>query len=319
MQTVRRKFKHENMSFETKIFGYNVLFPVGKKPFPPQLAVISKILKALRDKENALLESPTGTGKTLAILASTFAWQNDIIKVVKSSSQVVDASLPTSSSAETIQNPESLSVSPKKDIVPKIFFCSRTHSQIHQVINEIRSCHMDYVSEIKMTVLGSRSHFCVNKSAKNPPDGEVKKSVDDACRSLALTRSCRYSHNLVPLSNALEKIAVWDIEDAIQNGEKHRGCPYFASRKLLVTAEYVLAPYNYIIDAGIRRAMKIDLKDAVVIFDEAHNLEDICRDAASAEVSNSILGNTVQQLVRLAESGSPAFKVTTSFCLYFIA
>ena len=45
------------------IGGFDVLFPAGKKPFPSQFAVISHVLKALNAKENALLESPTGTGK----------------------------------------------------------------------------------------------------------------------------------------------------------------------------------------------------------------------------------------------------------------
>jgi hypothetical protein len=48
---------------EHLICGYKVYFPEGRKPFPAQLAVISKVLQALKDKKNALLESPTGTGK----------------------------------------------------------------------------------------------------------------------------------------------------------------------------------------------------------------------------------------------------------------
>lgn len=47
----------------TKILGYDIHFPSGKKPFPPQLAVISRALHALSRGQNALLESPTGTGK----------------------------------------------------------------------------------------------------------------------------------------------------------------------------------------------------------------------------------------------------------------
>lgn len=57
--------QHENVEGEMKIHGYSVFFPAGRKPFPAQLAVISKVLQALKEKKNALLESPTGTGKVL--------------------------------------------------------------------------------------------------------------------------------------------------------------------------------------------------------------------------------------------------------------
>lgn len=53
----------EPINGEMKINGCSVLFPAGKKPFPAQLAVISKVLQAIKEKKNALLESPTGTGK----------------------------------------------------------------------------------------------------------------------------------------------------------------------------------------------------------------------------------------------------------------
>ena len=49
------------------IGGIPVLFPAGKKPFPAQLAVMSKVMQALKERKNALLESPTGTGKVSTI------------------------------------------------------------------------------------------------------------------------------------------------------------------------------------------------------------------------------------------------------------
>jgi Fanconi anemia group J protein len=49
------------------INGFKVTYPTGRKPFPAQLAVISKVLQAAKERKNALLESPTGTGKVCII------------------------------------------------------------------------------------------------------------------------------------------------------------------------------------------------------------------------------------------------------------
>ncbi|GLE10216.1 hypothetical protein PINS_up022254 [Pythium insidiosum] len=60
--------------------GYNVAFPTGKRPFPAQLAVMNKVLLALKSGQHALLESPTGSGKTLALLCSTLTFQKQFVK-----------------------------------------------------------------------------------------------------------------------------------------------------------------------------------------------------------------------------------------------
>lgn len=45
----------------------------------------------------------------------------------------------------------------------------------------------------------------------------------------------------------------------------------------------MFAPYNYLFDPAIRAALEIKLSDAVVIVDEAHNIEGILRDSVSFE------------------------------------
>lgn len=47
------------------------------------------------------------------------------------------------------------------------------------------------------------------------------------------------------------------------------GCSYFASRSMAEEAQLVFCPYNYIINSTIRKAMEVDLKDSIVILDEA--------------------------------------------------
>ena len=57
-------------------------------PYECQIEYMSKSISALKRGENALLESPTGTGKTLCLLCSALAWQEYMkqgsrMKVVK--------------------------------------------------------------------------------------------------------------------------------------------------------------------------------------------------------------------------------------------
>jgi Rad3-related DNA helicase len=56
------------------IMGHYVQFPF--KPYPSQMAMMVNVLKSIISSKHALLESPTGTGKTLALLCSALTWQN---------------------------------------------------------------------------------------------------------------------------------------------------------------------------------------------------------------------------------------------------
>ena len=84
-------------------------------------------MRALHSSENALLESPTGTGKTLCLLCSTLAWQ---LEQRSNSGPVMgvggnnNAAIVGSGGCQ------------KK--VPTIIYASRTHSQLSQVVKEMR-------------------------------------------------------------------------------------------------------------------------------------------------------------------------------------
>lgn len=75
-------------------------------------------------------------------------------------------------------------------MLPTIYFASRTHSQITQIVNEFRNCPEAFFehagkNEKKMTILGSKSHYCINPSAKRS-----KKNLNDACQDLLDANSC---------------------------------------------------------------------------------------------------------------------------------
>ena len=70
-----------NDSRSLSISGLQVEFPL--EPYDVQVSFMKKAIEAMQGKKNALLESPTGTGKTLCLLCSTLAWQASEIQANK--------------------------------------------------------------------------------------------------------------------------------------------------------------------------------------------------------------------------------------------
>ncbi len=68
-----------------------VKFPV--KAYPSQMAMMSKIISSLQRGQNCLLESPTGSGKSLALLCAALAWQTNEIARVKEYNDAVSSGI----------------------------------------------------------------------------------------------------------------------------------------------------------------------------------------------------------------------------------
>ncbi len=56
-----------------QIEGIEVDFPF--EPYACQRDYMERVIQALNKGENAMLESPTGTGKTLCLLCASLAWR----------------------------------------------------------------------------------------------------------------------------------------------------------------------------------------------------------------------------------------------------
>lgn len=97
-------------------------------------------------------------------------------------------------------------------------------------------------------------------------------------------------------------LRIHDIEDLVKLGKQVAGCPYFASGSLAKEAALIFCPYSYLIDPMTRDAMGIDLTDAAVFIDEAHNIEDVCRDAAGLQLKHEDLLETCAQLETMVVS-----------------
>ena len=89
-------------------------------------------------------------------------------------------------------------------------------------------------------------------------------------------------------------------DDEIDNEEysSEAACPYYISRALSKEADLIFAPYNYVLDPNIRGALGISLDNAIVVLDEAHNVESTLRDMASVKNTEIDLMEMVMLLVK---------------------
>jgi regulator of telomere elongation helicase 1 len=83
---------------QLRLDDVDILFPM--KPYQVQVDYMKKVIESCQDKKQALLESPTGTGKTLCLLTASLAW----LKRMRECEAV------------------------EEEYLPRIIYCSRTHS-----------------------------------------------------------------------------------------------------------------------------------------------------------------------------------------------
>ena len=144
---------------------------------------------------------------------------------------------------------------------PKIFYGTRTHQQIKQVIRELSATAYRHTP---MAILASRDHLCLNSSVLKCTD------KNEGCREAVLAKSCDYHSGAAMLGKQdylkrFHRPSSWDIEDLVTAGKKQNACPYYATRFLLEESLIVFCPYNYLIDPVIRREMKFQLDNQVCI------------------------------------------------------
>lgn len=237
-----------------KIASIPIDFPY--QPYPAQIVTMSKIIASLKSSASGLIESPTGTGKTLAILCAVLGYNAHTNNKVR------------------------------------VYISTRTHKQIDQFIEQLRRTTYTPV----ISILASRMLTCIHPVARSNTD------LEKTCSDLLKRNGCSFFQGKEKLLAIMEK-KISDIEELKKEGKKCGGCPFYASRIAQAKAEIVFCPYNYIIDENIRKAMDIDLRDAVVIVDEAHNIEDFCRSAGSVEVDSRVIDIVGMEIVKRLRMG----------------
>lgn len=210
---------------------------------------------------------------------------------------------------------DDLDLEPEEDYSLRIYYCSRTHSQLSQFVREVQKTK--FASDIRLVSLASRGNLCINESVLNLKHNHL---INDSCLDLQKKSQKGKSTKLDPESGKATKrskttsgcpyrkaqgvesvrdqslIQVQDIEQLVNTGRSVKGCPYYGSRQAVIDAQVVVIPYNSLLHKPTRESLGIKLKNSVVIVDEAHNLLDTISHIHSSEIRGDQLLMTHDQL-----------------------
>eukprot|EP00963_Diacronema_lutheri_P011162 scaffold1328_cov375-Pavlova_lutheri.AAC.13 len=195
----------------------------------------------------------------------------------------------------------------------RIYFCSRTHSQLSQVVREFHK--IKGMEDIAMVAVASRQVLCINESVKKMP---TATAVTEKCMDLQRKANKRSAHDAQEGRNSKKEGAgcpylqekdtqisdlgkkllaqAMEIEEVVDSGMRKGACPYYSSRKAVESADVVLLPYQALFHRDARDALGISLEGNVVIVDEAHNIVDAVSDIYSTALSKASLMSASNQL-----------------------
>ncbi|MHA1785265.1 MAG: DEAD/DEAH box helicase family protein, partial [Candidatus Helarchaeota archaeon] len=240
---------------------------------PGQNELIKEIYYSVSAKKNVIIEAPNGIGKTVSALSSVIPYLRG----------------------------------QKKNRV--FIYCTRTHSQMDQVLQEIKNIQAKKNIKIRGISFKGRKKMCVNMKVIDQA-GSSKEFVD-LCNTYRKKEKCPYYAKLLDFEFDITQFIdkTLSAEDLIEFGNKLNACPYFLGKKLLGNVDLIATSFPYMINPFIRNIFLKDLQkempDIILLFDECHNLPDLARDVGSAKLPLSSLERALSELEIQGGKGHP--------------
>lgn len=247
--------------------------------YPEQYSYMCDLKRTLDVGGHCVLEMPSGTGKTVSLLSLIVAYQQ--------------------------ASPE-----PRK-----LIYCSRTVPEIEKALAELkRLCEYRKDENPIMGIgLTSRKNLCIHPQVAKEKKG---KAVDARCRDLTNAAVCergRADPGSVELCDFHEKLGerepgdlfprnIWTLDDIKQYGIQEGICPYFAVRRMLAHADIVIYSFHYLLDPKVAEQVSREMdKNSIVVFDEAHNIDNVCIESLSIDLTRPMLESAARSVQNINE------------------
>ncbi len=238
------------------------------KPRDTQIQIISDIRRALDKGKHIVIESGTGTGKTITSLAGA-------LEHAKSRGK-------------------------------KIIYITRTISQSDQVMKELRAIsNLKPVSGITLT---GRNKSCPLLQQRADFDKLSPTALSTLCSEKKQksqqghSGGCPYFDKVPHMIEVVESYCKKSFPKSDEIDSYCKGlnvCPYELKKVMMKDFDVVVAPYIHIIDPDIRENffanLNVDPKGVVLIVDEAHNLMDAVREQESFSITTRLMASAADE------------------------
>ena len=154
----------------------------------------------------------------------------------------------------------------------QIIFCSRTHSQLAQVVGEL--LRTPFAEEVRTVVLAGRAQLCVNDAVRalgsaprmNDRCAELKRAGSKraskpkgakrgAGADGGASAGCPFLRKRRGAVAALKELVLaepLEVEELAREGRAQGACAYYAARSALPAAHLVLLPYASLLQPEMR-------------------------------------------------------------------
>jgi len=219
--------------------------------------LVNFIVRSLGKEGGAVIEAPTGSGKTIVGLLSALTYQ--------------------------------------KKNGGKILYLTRTNSQQEQVLRELRKLSGSF--NISAVPLQGRKNLCILSRELYSGDDLNAETLSRFCSlrkkkvAMGQQNACVYFNDRLREPDVKKYIFdnIPSAEDFYEYCARRSICPYEALKYAMKSANIVIAPYSSFISQPLSEKLLYnwgaEREDLTIILDEAHNLPFIARDSLSYVIS----------------------------------
>ena len=230
-------------------------------------------LSSLKNSGGAIVESPTGSGKTLMALVAALEYAR------------------------------------QKGM--KILYLTRTNSQQEQVMADIRK--LKQFVDVKAMAVQGRGNMCPLYQTIEPGEDFTSESLSKMCSSRKKRviqgdrEACRFYNEEIKADSTKSLI----LDDTTSPEELYSRlvplgiCPYESVKYAMRDADLCIMPYSYFLNPGIAPSVLYNWRTSrdnlLIVMDEAHNIPELARNVFSFRITTRQISLVEKEAVEFGD------------------